>query len=145
MRTSEIKKILDKILPGGILKTWDVKAIDQLNFKNIKSYPSAIVFNTKEQKIKFGGHWVCLVSFNKTNKIYFDSFGRPPPKVLRKTCQLVYNKRQLQSLKSSVCGQFSIYVVYHLSRGVSFKSIIRKFKKNKQLNDKIVNSFVKKY
>ena len=65
-----------------------------------------------------GQHWVC-VSINKEGRgYYFDSFGLPPivPEILeflekRSTKGWTYNKKQIQDITSSTCGNYTVLFI----------------------------------
>jgi len=66
-----------------------------------------------------GTHWTCLSTFD--NYIYyFDSFGLPPPTIIKKFTnsigekKLYYNDYQYQSENSTICGWFCIGWLHHL-------------------------------
>ncbi len=62
-----------------------------------------------------GTHWVAIL-MNRSNTIYFDSFGCEPPKSVlafmkKRKLPSFYADRQLQDLKTSSCGWFCIFFI----------------------------------
>ena len=53
-----------------------------------------------------------------------------------------YNKTQLQSAFSIVCGQYCIYFLYHHCRRRSMSTIVNSF--DKLRNDQLVDDFVRR-
>lgn len=56
------------------------------------------------------GHWVAL-KVRKNNCHYFDSYGLPPPDRIANACpsHIIWNKKQVQDLRSSHCGLYCLY------------------------------------
>lgn len=73
-----------------------------------------------------GSHWV-LFYFDEQNAVFFDSYGKKPefysPNFLKFLKNNMGGKKyntnsfELQSLVSSACGQYTLYVSYYISRG----------------------------
>ena len=79
---------------------------------------------------------------------YFNSYGTDAPLVFRNylkthTDRWVYNKRQLQSIWSNVCGDYCIFYLSHRASGYSMNKIVQLFDGNTMLNDAKVSHFVK--
>ena len=55
-----------------------------------------------------------------------------------------YNKIQLQSAFSIVCGQYCIYFLYHRCRKRTMSSIVNSFVNDKWCNDQLVYDFVRR-
>ena len=72
-----------------------------------------------------GTHWVCWHK-RGSSKIYFDSYGLPPPRemveYLRPTIR--YNTDELQKRGTVVCGHFCLHVLKELSAGRSFDDVV---------------------
>ena len=130
-------------------------------FKGVKTrdihIPSNPILNNKEIAAyvvntgyaRSGVHWV-LVLFTSSCNIFFDSFGRSPSDLFLETqikqvnTSIIYNIKQLQHPKSSVCGHWAIYYTYFLCKGHSLTEINSRFSSTNYLeNDKIVFKFVK--
>lgn len=113
------------------------------------THPTAIVANTDDHT-KGGSHWVAFYVNEAGHGVYFDSFGQPSmiPHHLRtlrrNTISYGRNYTQLQDTGSSVCGQFCIMFLYHMSHGFSLSQFTGLFTKNLVENDRMVTSFYEK-
>ena len=87
--------------------------------------------NTHTQK---GSHWTCWYKQRK-KRLYFDSFGEPPPiellQYLKSQTELEEdlpavkcNAITVQHDQSTECGSLCLYVLKQLSIGISFADII---------------------
>ena len=104
---------------------------DQLPEK-IGNRESGIVnFNTSEEP---GSHWVAYFR-DGSKKIYFDSFGQVIPTEIQKYLKtkdeyrnnlpvIERNTDVVQEPNTVICGQFYLYVLDNLSKGVNFQEII---------------------
>ena len=68
-----------------------------------------------------GTHWCALVTDNRNNAIYFDSFGSPPPtsiiKLLKKyKYKYGYTNKVIQNLRSDLCGYFCVAFIYLVTK-----------------------------
>jgi hypothetical protein len=95
-----------------------------------------------------GSHWVCIY-IQDGNGEYFDSYGMAPPlenflDFLKRNCRTwSYNKQELQSLDSTVCGHYCIWFLSERARGQTMQNIVRNFSEtDSKLNDKKVKSQV---
>ena len=81
-----------------------------------------------------GSHWVCWYK-NNNNRIYFDSFGEsPPPEVINylKTKKELHESKlvikqscvTVQKDNSKECGSLCLFVLYYLSTGKTFETIL---------------------
>jgi len=87
-----------------------------------------------------GTHWTCLYFDNKIN-IYFDSYGKPPPAHISNLLKpiFIYNKEQIQSIKSTACGWYCIAWIRFMSgRGDKIKlmNIFNNLFNNLETNEK---------
>jgi hypothetical protein len=73
-----------------------------------------------------GSHWTCFQVMkypnNKTEAIYFDSFGMPPPEIVKKRVNsnfygtgLPYNTKDIQSLMNSACGWYCLAFLHFIN------------------------------
>ena len=71
-----------------------------------------------------GTHYVCYYR-NKDTRIFFDSFGLPPPEEIIKYIgkPLQYNSTEIQERDSVICGAYCLYVLKALSDGYSFNEV----------------------
>ena len=106
-----------------------VYPIDRIPSTAYNKYPCSVIVNTKPHYDP-GEHWV-LIHKTETNKgIFFYSYGNPPytlPEVggvLEGCNERVYNNTQLQSPFSTVCGQYTMFVLSHLAKGFTLEHII---------------------
>lgn len=111
--------------------------------------PIAFICNTEDSK-RSGAHWIGIFVNNKSEGLYFDSYGVKPfvasiANVLRKNCKTIkFNDQQLQSDSSNVCGQFCLMFLYYMTHGIDFPSFLDLFsEKNLLANDNIAVEFVK--
>lgn len=112
--------------------------------------PTAFVFNTKNHDDP-GEHWVAVYVDRNGRAIYFDSYGEPPNitnhlRRIRKNCTFYdYNKRQLQSYDSSVCGQYCVLFLHFMCIGLSLHQFHSIFTNDTIENDKLVHEYYKKF
>lgn len=111
--------------------------------------PAAFVFNTENSK-KPGAHWVAVYVDKKAHGYYFDSFGMPPfvqdhIDRLRENCKMIkFNKKQLQSESSVVCGQFCIMFLFYAAHDIELHKFFDLFASDLEKNDSIVEEFAAK-
>ena len=91
-----------------------------------------------------GSHWVALFIDENNNASYFDSFGFPMFKksileflIKNNVNQIEYNKYILQSVKSSVCGAFTILFLKMRCNGFSLAEFLKLYSNNFDNNDLI--------
>ena len=72
-----------------------------------------------------GTHWVCWLK-QKDYKIYFDSYGLPPPVELLEYLKspINYNSERIQPEDEVFCRHLCLYVLKKLSDGCCFQEII---------------------
>jgi hypothetical protein len=79
-----------------------------------------------------GSHWVSIYIQNGRGE-YFDSYGMAPPLeeflsfLKRNSTSWSYNKQELQSLDSMVCGHYCIWFLSERARGRSMQNIVQQF------------------
>ncbi len=135
MDTDEIRRALRRV------KNFD----DVYSIDTLPARPRLLVCNT-DPSHKPGRHWICICVENGTGE-YFDSFGRPPSKVLKRYMNVVcerwtFNARQLQSVVSNFCGHYCIYYCLLRSRGITMNEIVASFGNDTGFNDSMVHAFV---
>jgi hypothetical protein len=78
---------------------------------------------------KSGTHW-CVLLIMKNFKYWMDSYGMPPPEVIKKL-KVKYNNKEIQDINSTSCGQFCclfcFYVFEKLKEGLKINDIIKNF------------------
>lgn len=126
-----------------------VTSIDKLPTHPRKRKPVAYIINLSES-FKPGTHWVSTFHpIGSGKNEYFDSFGRPPPNLIKKFLgkKYIFNNKKLQSFLASTCGQFTLYYTYMRSRNISQRKILKilsdKHKKGVNL-DFFVNREIKR-
>jgi hypothetical protein len=110
--------------------------------------PAAIIANTDEQ-YQPGTYWVAMYILKRGCIEFFDSYGIPPldeghMKFLNKK-GVMYNKLELQSLTSKVCGQFCLCFLGSRTKGHSMRDFHKLFSKNKKSNDLVIKLHVNKF
>jgi hypothetical protein len=103
-----------------------------------------------------GTHWVFFKIFDDAKAIYFDSFGLPPPQDINKFLlpfkPVASNNRQIQDLKSEMCGWFCIACDYYLTYDVDKKrkdifecydDFLNIWSIDKKKNDTILKEYLK--
>ena len=108
--------------------------------------PKLLVANTDTSDDP-GQHWMAISVDGCGNGQFFDSFGRPPTGTFRdylnKHCRtLTYNKIQLQSAASELCGQYCVVWCVFISRKVALSSLLSSVYTG--LNDSIIRSIVER-
>lgn len=98
--------------------------------------PWACIINT-DTCLRPGEHWVAVfVDVNHPHARrgeYFDSYGMAPQHddvitwLNRITDHWTWNDRRLQSLDTSVCGQYCVYYLTQRARGRSMDAIVHTF------------------
>ena len=96
-------------------------------------------------------HWIA-VYFDKHGKgEYFDSYGLPPSVngftalVERNSKEWVYNNKTPQSLFSTTCGHYCVYLALYRSCGYSMRDIACRFSSNLTENDRKVDLFIRAF
>jgi len=144
------------------LDFYDFKKLNLNNFSSMYPYFGMVI--NLDPHYKSGSHWVSLYGdFNKKHVYFFDSFGKPPRKKIRKFIRRLvnfmytnqYNKKinfksvELDDLKdfrikfndkqhqfkNSECGVYSMNFIIRLLKKETFDEII-----NEKLDDKFMNS-----
>ena len=94
-----------------------------------------------------GTHWIAFhITGKKDKNIYFDSYGREPLLYeLKKFIGKNYlcNKKQLQHVLSTSCGQWCLYFIWRRSQQWRLENIVGPFNEKKPLvNDYTMNYLV---
>jgi hypothetical protein len=111
-------------------------------------YPSCFVVN-EDTSTSRGSHWVCINVRSTARCDYFDSYAVHPAvdlieKFLKQFEHVSRNKRPLQSGVSTVCGQYTVYVLIQLSKGLSLLGIVTGLLRRKRSRDLYVQAYVNK-
>lgn len=75
-----------------------------------------------------GTHWVAAYFKNSDEAIYFDSYGRPPPKNILKFLKtnsknITHNKFCYQDYTTLTCGYFCLYFLFNMSRKLNLRKL----------------------
>lgn len=128
MNSEQIDSILQQNCLVSKMNYLGVFPSDRIPHEAVKTYPCCAVVNTKPHNHP-GMHWVCFVKDSHNNGVYFDSYGYPPYNlesvalVLDHCNQWDFNNQQLQTLFSTVCGQYCIFFLLHFAKGYTLPHI----------------------
>jgi hypothetical protein len=123
----------------------------------IKKISGSYIINLQNQDDGNGTHWVVFKIFSNRDCCYFDSFGMPMPQEvnnwLSKFKPIATNNRQIQDIKSQLCGYFCLaFIEYFNDIDPDKEDIFEKyddflncFSANQKTNDKIVKQLLEKY
>jgi len=135
MRTEEIVSILERLIPRRH-NFLGVFAADEI--PRVTSFPSCCVLNTDPARLP-GTHWVAAYYYSRRSVEFFDSYGMHPIAYKLLFHPTNWNRIPLQSIRSSLCGQYCIYYLYHRARGYSLNRIVHDFSPSQPLaNDRKV-------
>ena len=90
-----------------------------------------------------GSHWIAVFVNSKNRAEFYDSYGRAPigaflEHLMQNYHAYRYNKMQVQSLGSSVCGQHCILFLYMRCKGTKMSKILADFESDTVINDAAV-------
>lgn len=112
--------------------------------------PSLYVVNTDLAR-NAGIHWTTIFLPENANALYFDSFGFAPLFfdyycfLERHSPYFYFNKAQIQSVESVLCGEFCMYLAYMLCSGKTLEQYRSKFSLTAPtLNDAIIKTLFRK-
>jgi hypothetical protein len=109
-----------------------------------------LIVNTDPHN-KSGQHWCAIYSDASGNKEFFDSYGRPPEKnsidiqtwISARADAIHYNKSQLQSENSSVCGLYCLLYLRQRLMGLTLQQFLEQFDRyHLEANDDFVTSII---
>lgn len=111
--------------------------------------PLAFVVNT-DPHTRPGTHWTAIYINEKKEADFFDSYGRPPNSdsksfIQRNSRTSRFCNISLQSLTSTVCGQYCVIFLFFRSRGVSMAQFLNIFTNSTVLNDRLIGLLFKEY
>jgi len=142
MRTSQLRDVLDYVLPCTYVKTFNVLAYDLFDPVDINKFPAAFILNTAKHNHP-GIHWVGLFYKSVKESYFFCSYGKSVQFYGFKNIKpKKWNKRRYQSYDSNKCGHFAFIFIHQLSLGVSFENTLKIFHKNSIKNDAIVQKYI---
>lgn len=93
-----------------------------------------------------GEHWMCMFIPESSPPEFFDSLGKSPWYYSKKLKdflgpKFIYNCVRIQPTKTSTCGLYCLYFLYHRLKGVTFPDIMSTFSDYLNHNDNIVIDF----
>jgi len=116
--------------------------IDRLP-KRVKVKPSLYVINTDKSN-KPGEHWLAVYFPTRGCAEFFDSYGRQPSKYrliekfLKQNSEcIIYNKKQLQSIYTGVCGQYCCVFLLNRCKRKSMKNFVKLFNTDNHLKNDV--------
>jgi hypothetical protein len=138
MNTRQIERFLESICKGVFQGVFSADTLPD--------NPSLLVCNT-DISTKPGQHWIAIHVDENGRGEYFDSFGRAPNEhfeaYMNEHCRIwTFNKKQLQSLFSSYCGNYCCMYCVLRCRSVDMTRMVNMFTNDTTFNDSIVHSFV---
>jgi len=140
---------LDKLLRKDLKTESNFRGVFSRNTLP-KNRSAGFYIVNEEPSSRKGSHWIAFqITPGKKNKnIYFDSYGRKPMfkeirSYLGKNFQ--YNRKRLQHMMSTSCGQWCLYFIWRRSEGWNLRNITDPFDSRKPLiNDYVMNFLVEK-
>jgi len=129
MNSKEIYSILENDEWVKKMNFIGVFPVDRIPSCSLTDYPCCGVVNTKPHNHP-GEHWVMFLKTENNTGVYFDSFGSglynmpEVAAIFDSVDSWQFSSTQLQSVFSTVCGQYCIFVLTHLARGFSLEHII---------------------
>ena len=140
----------------GFFRDCDLNLIDCVCKDQLpdKRYICDYVINMQNSDAGSGSHWV-FCKITSSSAIYFDSFGVYCPEEVKNfihPLKIVYNTRQIQDLKSEMCGFFSSACGYYLKYDSdpkkqiedNFEDFLTMFSDDTKKNDAILKEYLKK-
>ena len=146
MNSSEIERALRREFSTKDLFV-GVFAADQLPQE--KEFPGRYVANA-DASGQSGEHWIAFFCEKGVIEC-FGSFGAKAGSyspLIQKWLDDEYQvmqKETIQSVDSTVCGQYSMFFVLLKCNGFSYRDILSVFTKNRTVNDKFVCKFINNY
>ena len=135
---AEFMKSFNKIEPLSNIQITDIcKKLKIKNFKGVfmrdelkeryqaRTKNECFVLN-HDLSCNNGTHWTCLFVKNGV-AFYFDSFGLDPPLEILDYCkglERYCSTSKIQKYDEVICGHYSIFVLYSLSKGISFFDVL---------------------
>lgn len=78
--------------------------------------PGGYIINLQNHNEGFGTHWVAL-AVTPEKRVYFDSFGFPPPRAVRHRGRVVeWSGQHIQNINSGVCGSYCLAFLWWIFR-----------------------------
>lgn len=112
-------------------------------------YPSCFVINTATS-YEEGEHWLAIYYGKNRTATFFDSYGNHPEKFClehymdRTAIKWNFNKKQLQSFESNICGYYCVLFLKMKSRSVELDEFLNLFTNDSKKNDMIIKNLILK-
>jgi len=118
-------ELLDIIKKLNIGNFRGIYCSDELTFSKTENECMIINFDTSFSN---GTHWVACYVRDNVN-YYFDSYGSPIPKFIKKYLNgpIYTHDFQLQSFNkedNELCGQYCIIFLYLMDKGFSYQNVV---------------------
>lgn len=141
MNTVQIMNVMNN---NKIMKTYfkGVFSCDKLPKYKIKK-TACYIINT-DPSSKPGTHWVAIFFPKKGYAEYFDSFGFEPKIksiikfIMNNSSHYTYNKKQLQNIFSSVCGNYCCEYLLHRCKGKVKSLFLKKYNSKNTANNDVI-------
>lgn len=124
---------------------WGVYSIDQ--FLNQKLVDNAVYVCNEQPSWMPGSHWF-LILIKDSEIFYVDSFARSmefygiDEKIKSLCAPVFFLNDALQSVSSTVCGEYCLFFIFNLCRGRSLHEISNFFSSDVKVNDEKVRDFI---
>lgn len=144
MNTLEIQNYLKKIHHALAFNVFAANRIPMI------ITPPVYMISNLDPDTKPGSHWIAIfIDCNGVGE-YFDTFGRKPEGyhlsfLKRNARRWCYNNKAVQSVFSTVCGEYCLLYLYFKFRGMTLTNFVQIFNKDPFSNDVILNDMFKTY
>lgn len=145
MNSYELKCVIDCDLEvrGKVIGIFPADRIP----KKLPTEPYGLIVNTDPHYLP-GKHWIAFyVEHGKVEA--FDSYGNTPSRYssyikqfMQRFTRVESNTKELQSLNTSVCGQYCLFYLMCRCRGYEMTDIVNIFNDNLNMNDQFVYTFI---
>jgi len=150
--TTDILRALGVIFKGTRVY-YDVIPCDYFVTADWNRYPIALVVNDSPSRSN-GRHWLAFWAFSEKSPVhFFCSYGLGIDNytpIFRETLEnhgktVIENTKTLQSIGSTVCGDYCIYALHKFYRGCCLMSLYSNFSADTAANDRKVKRYVGQY
>jgi hypothetical protein len=113
----------------------------------------SIILNLESSTDGGGTHWTLLKVFPKGHVIYYDSYGFPPPREVKRYIKkkIAVSTRHIQDIGSTMCGYYCLacdhYMTYEKEPDIyeRFDDFLNIWKVDSKKNDEILKDYLRKY
>jgi len=110
----------------------------------------SIILNLQSSTDGTGSHWTLLKVFPKGEVIYFDPFGFPEPKEVKRYIgrKMAVSTRHIQDIDSTMCGYYCLMCDHYLSQHrrdiyEHYDDFLNLFKVDTKKNDEILKNYLR--